>query len=238
MQSIREINEIISSGLIIEKTKHEMIMPQDKFNQFMLMELNKLALIYSKGKTPFKVTIENEWFLKAVFAYLNRNDNDDLLSYSLEIGSSKISGKLDLDKGLMIQGNYGVGKTLLLRVIQKNLSILKLTGRFVESRTIHETKKEDHVNIIGKDQYGLFIDDLGDEPLKSVDFGNEDTPVAIVLKKRLDNWERLPESPKLFITTNCSNEILVKRYGGRILSRMHSAMNIIILPQKQDFRKS
>jgi len=78
---------------------------------------------------------------------------------------------------------------------------------------------------------------LGDEPKKRMDFGNEDTPVANVLKERLDAWERLPETPKLFITSNCPPKTIEAIYGGRITSRIYGACNVIITPQKTDFRK-
>ena len=237
MQSLSELNQLVAAQISVVKERPAQLMDQMEFNKRMLFKLNELAIIYSKGKRTFQITQENEWLLKVVFAYLNRNADDKELTYKITIKNETITKTLSLEKGILLLGNFGVGKTLLFRAIHAEMQFLKLTGRFVTSRQIYECKKEDYDSVTGKDKYGLFIDDLGDEPLKSVEYGNEDTPVARILKQRMDNFEQLEESPKLFISSNCSPAKLTEYYGGRIVSRIHGSMNVIITPQQQDFRK-
>jgi len=237
MKSLFEINSQIIKSIDGNYQRPEQLMDQTKFNAIMLNELNILALQRSKGKRNFQITPENEWLLKVVFAYLNRNADDNELTYTRTIQDETITKTLDLHKGLMLLGNFGVGKTLLMQAIHSKMQMCKLTGRFVSSRKIYETKQVDWDVTLGKPQYGIFIDDLGDEPTKTVEFGNEDAPVALVLKNRMDAWEQLPESPKMFITSNCAPKVLEQKYGGRIVSRMHAAMNVIITNQKTDWRK-
>lgn len=234
MQSLKEINSIITKELANPVAKiFEQIGDQNAVNKFLLQKLNEKALIFSNGKKPFQITDENEAILGAIFAYLNRNSDESTRTYEDKDGKHV----LNLDKGICLLGNFGIGKTLLMTVIWENKERFKISGKWSTSRQIHECKKEDQYLIVGTPKYGLFIDDLGDEPKKRMDFGNEDTPVANVLKERLDAWERLPETPKLFITSNCSPAVLKDIYGGRIESRIYSACNVIISRQKTDFRK-
>lgn len=237
MQSLSELNEVIKSEFKKTIERPAQLYDQNELNRRMLFRLNELTLAHSKGQRKFQITNENEWLLEVVFAYLNRNADDKELTYTIKIKEETISNTLDIKKGVLLLGNFGVGKTLLLRAIHAEMQYLKLTGRFVTSRQMYECKKEDYDAIIGKYKYGLFVDDLGDEPIKSVDYGNEDAPVARILKQRMDAFEQLEESPKMFMTSNCSPEKLKEYYGGRILSRMYGTMNVIILPQKTDWRK-
>jgi DNA replication protein DnaC len=237
MKSIAEINNQIKTDWKNERKRPKQIMDQDTFNRQFLNILNKAAFLFSKGRNKFIVNDDNEWLLKVVFAYLNRNEDDKNLTYAIKIDNSEIKETLDLDKGLTILGNFGIGKSLLMTCIYQYRAQLKLKGRFVTSKQIFDCKKPDLSQLVGMDKFDLFIDDLGDEPMKKVNYGQEDTPVASVLKTKLDSWERLPETPKLFVTSNCDPKKLKELYGGRIVSRLYGATNVIISKQKIDFRK-
>ena len=228
-KSIIELNKEVQKSLQVIRIRPEPITEQQKFNAFMLNKLNELCLQFSKGRRSFEVTEENQELLSAVFAYLNRSNNDSELSYKGNV--------LDLDKGLLFLGPFGVGKSLLMRVIFENRNLLKLTGRFVTSQQVFDYPKKELETIVGKDKYGLFIDDIGEEPNVLNDFGTQDTPVGNLLKARMDAWERYPEAPKLFISTNCKETILNQVYGGRVVSRLYDACNVLVSSQKTDYRK-
>jgi len=237
IKSISELNELIQSDIIIKPDRPKQLMDQNKFNEIFLKILNNAVLVASKGQRSLQITSENDWLFQVIMAYLNRNESDKALTYTIELDDKTISRTLDLNKGITLLGSFGVGKSLLLRCIYENRGQLGLNGYFVDSRQIFDAPKNNLHTIIGHEKCCLFIDDLGDEPIKSVDYGQEDAPVASVLKRRLDAWEIFPESPRLFISSNCGMKILKDRYGGRIISRIHGATNVIITRQSTDYRK-
>ena len=228
-KSIKELNEKVQNELIVEIHRPKPLADQDAFNSWILGHLNELALVFSKGKRKFEVTDENHELFSAVFAYLNRSENDQLLMYQ--------GRKLELEKGLLLMGNYGIGKTLLLTCIFQQRQKLELTGRFCSAQQVFNHNKKHLEELIGKDQFGLFLDDIGEEPNVANDFGTKETPVGNVIKQRVNAWERLPESPKLFMSTNCTEEVLKQVYGGRIVSRTFGACNVLVSKQKTDYRK-
>lgn len=239
VKSIFDINEEVFQEIKKEYVRPYQIMDQNEFNKVSLKHLNEMVLIDSKGKNGFKITDENHHFIEVVFAYLNRNMDDSKLIYN---GGFKPI-QLSLEKGLLLSGSFGIGKTLMLRFINKYARPFGLTGRFASARAIYETKKPDLINVVGSEKYGLFIDDLGEEPNLLVNYGSEETPVARLLKERTEAWETLAESPKLFISTNLkvrssdSNLItLEKLYGGRIASRLYGACNVMYQRHTTDFR--
>lgn len=267
--SIEEINKKVQAELAGGYKRPQQIMEQAKFDAWFLGTLNRLALQASKGERAFQIIDENKDLLRAVFAYLNRSSDENLLTYTrrirvkrktpsgdeeMQFSEDKVT--LSLEKGLAIIGNFGIGKTLLLKAIHTNMRELQLTGRFFTARQVfeahkitskeaYETNQKDLAQIVGSDKYGAFMDDLGAEPRKAVKFGEEDTPVGNFLLHRINEWDRLrlssPEQmthdARLFVTSNVPIEGLKEIYGGRAVSRIYGACNVIISNQKTDFRK-
>lgn len=239
IKSIREINEELQATYEIQKLRPEPIYQnQNSFNKWFLSILNNKVIAQSKGTRQFTITDENEWLINLLLCYLNRNPDDKTLSYDIKIENQTITHTLDLNKGITLLGNFGVGKTLIMSSVYENRGKLGMNGFFVSAKQLFDCKKPDLHGLIGKSTANLFLDDLGDEPMKKVDYGQEDTPVASVLKQKLDDWENQVNYPKLFITSNCGISKLKELYGGRIVSRLHGSTNVIITTQKQDFRKS
>jgi len=228
-KSLFDINTEVQKLVTAENSRPEQLTDQGKFNAFMLGKLNELSLQYSKGRRSFEVTEKNADILRAVFGYLNRSANDADFTYKGNV--------MDLNKGLLLIGSFGIGKTLLMRAIFENRNILKLNGHFTNAQQIFDHPQKTLETIVGKNRFGLWIDDIGEEPNVANDFGTHVTPVGNLIKARVDAWERLPESPKLFITSNCLPAVLTQIYGGRVMSRLYGACNVIISPQTEDFRK-
>lgn len=149
-----------------------------------------------------------------------------------------------LQKGIMIQGPVGCGKTTLLKAFAQNpkqsymfFSCRKITYNFavegfkvVERFSKVETGAEDPW---GKTKYGVAFDDLGTDDERK-HYGDKVNVMADVILNRYDN------TPNGFthITTNLAADQIEEVYGLRVKSRMREMFNQIVFnPQSEDRRK-
>ncbi|GAA4795533.1 ATPase [Olivibacter ginsenosidimutans] len=140
--------------------------------------------------------------------------------------------KVDLDKGIMLTGPIGCGKTTLMNLMRyltgnENRYIMKstrdITFEFIQDgyEVIHRYSRGKLYNTEYKD---FCFDDLGTENNIKY-FGNECNVMAEVLLSRYD----LFVSKKLVthITTNLSATELEQTYGNRLRSRLREMVNLI-----------
>jgi DNA replication protein DnaC len=132
------------------------------------------------------------------------------------------------DKGILLMGNTGVGKTW---AIEKFYLPLKKKGH--EVQTIDLFKE---ANKIGPDfvkdylYHDMFIDDLGFEPKLANHFGTVFCPIELLIQER---YKLFPQY-KTHFTTNLNmkddkdGEILSK-YGPRTFSRIKGMCDLIIV---------
>jgi len=149
------------------------------------------------------------------------------------------------EKGLLILGKVGCGKTLICKGL---ISLLKrfashdkggqlkcLDASFIPAYTMTETFAKIGYDIFTpirvpgylKDpntitHERLFIDDIGSEQIVT-SFGNTENVVGAVLLRRYD------EKAKTFATTNLDPKSLKQFYGDRVYSRITEMMNFIIM---------
>lgn len=162
----------------------------------------------------------------------------------------ELSG-LCLNKGLLLYGATGVGKTTLLQIIStigKGRKILEVIScsDLASQYAIEGMTAIKKVNM----HKSLILDDIGSERITQY-FGNEIEVVAYVIKKFEDGKNifvensirnKLPvfdcqnrnnirtlihKDVKMHATTNCNLEDLEKRYGERIYSRMANIYNVV-----------
>ena len=147
----------------------------------------------------------------------------------------------NLDKGILLQGNVGVGKTLLLESFVYMQNTLRPHNKIDKDRPyqyttfIHSTQIAEKMK--GFDSEGrsvditkcpLAIDEIGREAKEVLDFGNVTCPMAELISARAD---------KPIIThgtTNFSFRELTHEdnYGEMIGDRMRSMFNFIKLSGK------
>ncbi len=140
-----------------------------------------------------------------------------------------------LDKGVLLMGNVGVGKTELMKFFQKNKKQCFKVVPCNEVADDYSTYKNDiaevystpiskamnDADVFFQRQIGFCFDDLGTEEIKN-DFGNKKNVMADILMSVYNK----KDFTKFFITTNLSSEEIEAKYGTRIKSRLREMFNV------------
>jgi hypothetical protein len=158
------------------------------------------------------------------------------------------------DKGLLLAGPVGCGKTTLLRLFMRNPA-----QKFgvVSTRTVATAYKNQNPakEILGLEPYltahysgGVLFDDLGTEPTQVQNFGTTANPMAEVLLARYDEYQagRLP-GLYTHLTTNLpvgdptdapGTLSLYGLYGQRVVDRIREMFTMIAFdPQAPSLRQ-
>lgn len=145
-----------------------------------------------------------------------------------------------LDKGLLIAGNIGVGKSVMMRLFARNkrqcyelISCRKIADQF--ATTGHEALEfytqpkraffEDPQTYFQR-QIGYCFDDLGTENEKK-NYGNQVNVMADIILNRYDRKFEYPWC-QTHITTNLSADQIEQFYGARVRDRMREMFNKIV----------
>lgn len=207
---------------------------------FLENRAGKIFGIDEEGEPNFKIDQNNA----IVYNVLLRYFCEDPTFYEFAI-KAKIKNP-SLKKGIMLAGDFGVGKTDLMALFAKNYRMVydvvnakKISGDFEregdEALKQYLVNKKNPVNDASsfyQPESGLCIDDLGTEDVK-VHFGNRKSVLADILEVR---YSKSKVGQCLHATTNLTADQIKEYYGGRIASRMKEIFNIIELPGK-DRRK-
>jgi len=144
---------------------------------------------------------------------------------------------IDLNKGILLTGPVGCGKTSWMQIVQ-TLVFPEDTFQVKSSRDIaYEFNQEGYTAILtyGKRQRALCLDDIGVE--QNIKFyGNECNTIAEILLQRYD----LLVNQKIVThaTTNLSAKEIENIYGKRVRSRLREMFNLISFPAStKDKRK-
>ncbi len=152
------------------------------------------------------------------------------------------SNGLSLNKGIMLIGNVGVGKTDLLKAFRKNKRqcFLPVTCNEVEEKCRDKGLRYSetfagpvpgHGNTpqyFFQHQVGWMFDDLGTEGIIK-EYGNQLEVMEKIIHMRYMLKEHVPFNT-MHLTTNIPVDDLEKRYGYRMRSRVREMFNVITLP--------
>ena len=136
---------------------------------------------------------------------------------------------IDLNKGILLIGPIGSGKTSIMNLLRVFLFKEQLYN-IKSSRDIALEYQREGVEIInryGKKHTPLFIDDLGVES-NSKFYGNECNTIGEILLQRYDllrNYQIITHA-----TTNLNADELEELYGKRVRSRLREMFNLISFP--------
>lgn len=133
------------------------------------------------------------------------------------------SCKLELNKGILILGNIGSGKTLIMRIF---VEFMRYSEKIIATYSAIEI-----VDIFKSGAYRdrlfispLFIDDIGTEQVEIVNYGTKEMPLHDIISRRYLNNRLM-----MFATSNLSASKINERYGDRIKDRFKDMFNIIKL---------
>lgn len=151
-----------------------------------------------------------------------------------------------LDKGILLAGNFGVGKTWFMQLFQQNQrqvfyikNCKDIANEFMESGESgmgeYIELKQNPINdssLLFQKVSGLCLDDLGTEDIKN-HYGNKKNVVGDLLEQK---YEKRTIGVYLHGTTNLTAEQLKEFYGNRVISRMKAMFNFVEL-KGRDRRK-
>jgi hypothetical protein len=161
-----------------------------------------------------------------------------------------------LNKGILLFGGVGVGKTTLMQMFRQNqaFSYRLISCREIESEfavrgpeVIEQFSVNQQVavnaNTFGHQEIGFCFDDLGTENAITKHFGNTKNVMTDILLNRYDRIKQntpegeTPDFRGTHITTNLSVDEIEKLYGTRLLDRLREMMNLITFPETAESRR-
>lgn len=160
---------------------------------------------------------------------------DQIVRYALQLDS--FNG--DTDKGLILMGATGVGKTVYLKSLSLFMGYaqqfkFKIYTGF-EMERIYQAEGEDLFSLESAIKSKMFaIDDIGEEHSTIKRYGTEINVGVDALTQRHQLYTN--KGYLTFATTNLNAEMIGKKYGKRIESRVHEMFNFIGV-KGEDLRK-
>jgi DNA replication protein DnaC len=197
------------------------------------------ARIYDFRKTFIYLNAYGKYKLGESF---NLKNEDAFIIYKLVIYAIRDQENcdklgIDLNKGILLNGPVGCGKTTLMTLL-KQFMYLEMNYLIKSTRDISAEYNIDGYSTIlkyGKSTKIYCFDDLGVEQ-NVKHFGNECNTIGEILLHRYELLQS--QNIVTHATTNLNANELEKIYGNRVRSRLRSMFNLIDFPQTtQDKRK-
>ncbi|WP_297098934.1 ATPase [uncultured Draconibacterium sp.] len=158
----------------------------------------------------------------------------DLLIYAIGDKETARRRNLDLNKGIMLSGPVGCGKTSIMMLIRyffppgkryRIRSTRKISFEFENDgfKVIKRYAADSEVKNSNLRSPDYCFDDLGIEQVQK-HFGNECDVMGEILLSRYDLF--ITDRVMTHITTNLSASEIEQRYGNRVRSRMRAMFNL------------
>ena len=150
------------------------------------------------------------------------------------------------NKGLLLVGGVGIGKTTLMDFFKRNqkYSYRLMSCRDIESDFSNDGERSvkfcsynidvaSNANPYGQTDIGFCFDDLGTES-NAKHYGHEKNVMAEIILNRYDNKLSYPST---HITTNLTADEIKVQYGSRVTDRLKEMMNLIVFNKDAKSRR-
>ena len=142
-------------------------------------------------------------------------------------------GRLDLGKGLWLEGPVGTGKSTLMQVFSQYLKSLQMGFRvYICSQVTTDysltgdlSRYLDNAGWSSSGPVPMCFDELGREPLPAKYYGTELNVMQHILHIRYSYWQIA--GLRTFVTTNANGNDIERLYGDFIRDRRKEMFNII-----------
>lgn len=158
------------------------------------------------------------------------DNNEPIIKQLYYFATNNPSFEGDLNKGILLQGKYGCGKTVLLETysllhnhIVQRFSLNYPVLLFFKSVELQEQIIKQSVNVFVRKP--LIIDEFGRESKTVQDYGNITRPLSELLSLRSDAGTLTHGTTNFILNTLSSDEF----YGGMIGDRLKTMFNFITL---------
>ncbi len=198
-------NELSRERQVMIDRRFVMNIDADSFMELLKIEATK-AIVSKNIDREFEINDQNRKIIEQLFLYCTKN--------------KEFNG--DLNKGILLAGKNGIGKTIILSAI--SAMFLKLSRKVFK-----EYHSKVLAQIINKEGIGayikkpLFVDDIGKEQRESMNYGNRTQPIPDLMAIRYDN------GALTLATTNYNIDTLSGFYGVTTTDRFKEMFNIFVM---------
>ncbi len=175
---------------------------------------------------------------KMLIPNFQKTDIYDILTEYFSKSEKFTQRGYNLNKGLLVVGDVGTGKTEAFNVFRE---LLRSSNRFFQVASCRQIIRDytnegaKVLNKYGRDsKHTVYFDDLGLEEVNVKMYGNNANVMSEIMLDRYESFKR--EGIKTFATSNLGAKEFGEIYGERMRDRMREMFNFIEV-KGESFRK-